>query len=126
MVKWWQAKALGERFLQAALMANGIDDFPAELRTEFLGMVELIFAGMMLALIITNTIFYAGYSYRKRWAIPYVTGYLLTAALFGVLMLMEGFAVGGAWELVNILGTPAYFLLGFLAWARKPEIYPKK
>jgi hypothetical protein len=126
MVKWWQAKNLGERVLQKTLMVNGIDEFPAELRSEVLGMTEMLFAGLILALILTNSIFYAGYGYRKRWAAPYVTAYLVGAAIFGIFMLLEGFPVGGAWELVNILGTPAYFVLGFIAWARKPELMVKK
>jgi len=122
MVKWWQAKNPGESILQLAATANQLETIPDEMRAEMLGMSEMLFAGMLWALIINNSIFYLGYAFGKRWAVPYVTGYVLTAAAFGAIMLFEGFPVGGAWELVNILGLPAYVLLGAIAWARKPEM----
>ncbi len=126
MVKWWQAKRPGEAMLQLAAAANQLETIPEELRAEMLGLSEMLFAGMLWALIITNTIFYLGYAFRRRWAAPYVTGYILTAAAFGGIMLFEGFPVGGAWELVNVLGLPLYVALGTVAWARKPQIMAKE
>lgn len=126
MVRWWQAKDLGTRMMYLSMKLNQINpaDVPAEAKTEFMGMAELLFAALLFALIITNTVFYIGYGFRKKWSIPYVTGYLITAAFIGISFLFEGFPVGGAWELVNLLGVPAYFVLGFVAWTLKRDLSP--
>lgn len=124
MVRWWQAKELTSKLLSTALLVNGLspNNVPPDFISEFHGLTQLLFGGMLLALVITNAIFYFGFSRRKKWAIPYVTGYLISAGIVGITFFFEGFPVGGAWELVNILGTPLYLVLGFMAWGVKKEL----
>ncbi len=124
MAQWWQAKRLGEQVLTASLLAQGtsVADIGPEAALDFLQMAQLTFEGMLLALVLVNGAFYTAFAFRKGWAVRYVTGYLLTAAVFGITLLFEGFPVGGAWELVNLLGIPLYGLIGLVAWSRKSEL----
>lgn len=124
MVRWWQAKQLTSKLLTTALMVNGLSpqDAPPEFESEFHGLTQLLFGGMLLGLIITNAVFYFGFSRKKKWAVPYVTGYLISAGLLGFTFFFEGFPVGGLWELVNIIGTPLYLALGIMAWGVKKEL----
>ena len=126
MVRWWETKNLSQRIMSMSMQINNIspEDVAPEFQTEFLGLAAMVFAGLILALVITNTIFYTGYAYKKRWAVTYVTGYLVTAGIVGLTFLFEGFPVGGAWELVNIVGIPLYFVLGFIAWTIKRDLNP--
>lgn len=125
--EWFNHQGLADKALRMALATGTtLGNDHGLMLEEFQGLAQTAFAGILFALIITNTIFYLGYALRQRFAISYVTGYLISAALFSFLMLFEGFPVGGAWELVNILGIPAYTALGFMAWARRAELPSRK
>jgi len=123
MMRWWEVKNMNGRMLNMSLQMARIrgQHIPDGMEAEFGHMAQLLLSGMLLALVITNTIFYTGYAYQKRWAIPYVTAYLISAGVVGLTFLLEGFPVGGAWELVNIIGIPTYFVLGFVAWTLKRD-----
>lgn len=124
LVKWWEHKQLGSSLMLMAFKVNKIDieNVPYDFQTDFLSFTAILFAGFLLALVITNTVFYVAYAKKKRWAIPYVTGYVVTAGILGLSFWFEGFPVGGAWELINIVGAPVYLVMGLVAWARKPEL----
>ena len=124
LVKWVEAKSMSETIFLMALKINQIspEEASAELQSEIGSMVGILFSGILLGLIVTNTIFYLGYARKKKWAVPYMTASVVTAGLFGITFWFEGFPVGGLWELVNIVGAPVYLIIGFFAYARKAEL----
>lgn len=123
-IRWFEASGKLHQTVVNAFRIQGIDlvRHDPNFLLEMEGMIGLIISGLLLALIVTNTIFYWGYSKAKRWSINYVTGFIVTAAFLGFTMLFEGFPVGGLWEVANIVGIFGYPVLGFVAWVKKKDL----
>lgn len=119
--QWWQARNSSDNFMRLSLKANGLsyEEATPEFIAEFTGMIDLTISGMLLALIITNTIFYLGYARQKKWSVGYVRAFVMSAAVLSPLMLLEGFVVGGIWEVINVLVTLSYPVLAVVVYLQK-------
>lgn len=122
-VKYFSVQNLSERAWSLALRMRGENwwGLDENLRQEFIGMANQSLGMMILAILMVNSFFYFYFSKRKLWAWQYVQSYAWGAVGLTLLTLLEGFPVGGAWEIINLSAIPCYTLLALMCWARKSD-----
>lgn len=122
-VKYFQVQNLSERAWSLALRMRGEDwwGLDENLRQELVGMANQSLGMVIVAILLVNSFFYVYLSKRKLWAWQYVQSYAWGAVGLTLITLLEGFPVGGAWEIINLSAIPCYTLLAMMCWARKRD-----
>jgi hypothetical protein len=122
-VQYFKVQNLAERawIMSLRLRGENWSDLDELLRLELIGVANQTAGMMILTILIVNIFFYLYLSHHKHWAWQYVQSYAWGAVGLTLLTLMEGFPVGGAWEIINLSAIPCYSFLALMCWARKKD-----
>ncbi len=122
-VKYFSVQNLAEQAWSLALRMRGEDwwGLDENLRQELIGMANQSLGMVIVAILLVNSFFYLYLSRQKLWAWQYVQSYAWGAVGLTLLTLLEGFPVGGAWEIINLSSIPCYTLLALFCLARKSD-----
>lgn len=86
-------------------------DFDRATMAEIGGLVDKSFDFFLFLVLFNNLFFYLFYLRKKLWAQAYVLFYTLTAGIFSLLMIFDGYGMGMGWMIFNILTIPLYLYL---------------
>lgn len=103
-------------------------DFDRATMAEISGLVDKSFDFFLFLVLFNNLFFYLFYLRKKLWAQGYVLFYTLTAGIFSMMMIFDGYGMGAGWMIFNLLTIPLYFYLYFGVKLLKNEttLAPKK
>lgn len=78
---------------------------------EIGGLVDKSLDFFLFVVFINNLFFYLFYLRKKLWAQGYVLAYALTAGIFSMAMIFDGYGMGAGWLIYNLITIPLYFYL---------------
>lgn len=126
----WIQKGLTEKMILLVIQQMKFQpgDFDQATMSEIGGLVEKSFDFFLFVVLVNNLFFYFFYLRKKLWAQGYVLFYALTAAIFSVTMIFDGYGMGPGWFIFNLLTIPFYLYLymGIKLLKDETTLVPKK
>ena len=88
-------------------------DFDHATMSEIGSLVDMSFDFFLFLILMNNLFFYLFYLRKKIWAQGYVLFYTFTGMIFSAFMIFDGYGMGPAWMIFNLLAVPLYAYLYF-------------